>query len=97
MTKHSRREEATEEVPQERAYNFSDLQKEMAGIPLGRMSFAGALRQTLGDENAVNWFYHTRVPSIKNQTPHEYVEKRGEDGKKSLASLAYTLIAERPD
>ena len=80
-------------------YTFRDLQEEMAGMKVGtgRMSFSGQLKQSLGDARAVQWYFHTKFPGLQNLTPHEYVEKRGEKGKKSLASQIYDVFTGQSD
>ena len=97
MTKHSRRAETAEEVPQERVYKFSDLQKEMRGISIGHMSLAGALQQTLGAENAVKWFYHVSSPEFKHKTPAQYIVENGSEGRMFIASSLYFFLTGQPD
>ena len=78
-------------------YSFVDLQREMQGVKLvGRTSFSGALKTSLGEEGALNWFYCTKVPELKG-TPHQYVEKHGREGKALLASSLYALLTGQPD
>ncbi len=80
-----------------REYSFTSLKNEMSGIKVGRVSFSKALKTTLGDEEAIQWFYHATLPELKNQTPHRYIEKKGEKGKRYLASSLYYLITGQPD
>ena len=78
-------------------YTFSDLQQEMEGMRVGRMSFSGALKRSLGDKEAVQWYYRTKIPTLKNKTPHEYAKEREQKGREKIASELYYLLTGQPD
>ncbi|MBM3232970.1 hypothetical protein FJZ18_02275 [Candidatus Pacearchaeota archaeon] len=78
-------------------YKISDLKREMRGVRIGRYSFVGALRTSLGDEGAMLWFYHTKIRPLGNMTPHNYVDRRGQSGKECLAGVVYALVTGQPD
>lgn len=78
-------------------YSFNDLRDEMAGVCLGTRPFSRALKTSLGEEQAVHWFYHTHIPELKDKTPHEYVARGGQRAKESLARDLYYLVTGQPD
>lgn len=81
----------------EENYTFRDIQREMAGLIVGHLTFLEALKGRLGDKEAVRWFYHTSVPEFEHKTPAQYILERGDEGRAFVASSLYLLLTGQPN
>lgn len=73
-------------------YTFRNLEQELRGVTLAGRTLSRQLVQSLGVEQALRWYYHTPVHEFADATPHAYVVRLGDKGKKRLARGIYYLL-----
>jgi|GEM_PF-2941589 len=80
-----------------RKYTLDDLRKETEGMFISKSrSFSREIIRIFGEQEALNWFYHTEVPEFDNRTPHAYMARHGKSGRERVASALYFMLSGQP-
>lgn len=76
---------------------LADLKQDTRGMKIIDEPFYRSLINLVGEAEAIRWFYHTRVPAFENQTPNEYIAKKGDIGKSVIVEEFYAFLTGQPD